>query len=466
MGIVCVIAGLFFLLNPNIILLDVLPDCIGYLLILIGIYRASRLNLTLRDAFGDFGKLLILTLCKLPALWIYFSFAGGTGDVWGLLFAFGFGAFEAFFAIRAFKGLFDGLAALANAQPGADIPESAVFRRLDEVRLLTYLFSVIKPMLAALPELSNLSSEEFGTVTSDGIQSLSRFRLLFTVAAAAIVLILGIAWFVRIAGYFRRIGADRDFLEMLNRRYESEVQSDPLRLSVARISTALTLLTVGAVFCLEFKFDGFNLLPHPLCLGIFLGAVLWLRRIYPEPCRKASRTLIAAIIGTAVTWAYSFAYIWSFYSLYLTDTSEGADFSVSSVLETLMLRDFNVIYGYYGLIAAALIDGALFLWALLSLRGLLTAIIRDHTGGTVAPDGHLIGGGSMERNIRPTLFLLNAVIIAGAVSGLSGAAQAALLPYLPAYWMIDMAIRLVFIVLLIALTGKIRSEMKDRYDLG
>lgn len=465
MGIVCMIAGLVFLFNPNVVLLDVLPDCVGCLLILVGIYRISRLNLTLRDAYSDFWRLMIVGLCKLPALWVYSAFAGGSGDVWGLLFSFGFGIFEAFYAIRAFKGLFDGLTLLANDRPDVDIAGSAVFHRLSEVRLLTYLFMAIKPLFAALPELCNLSSEEYGTVTSEGIQSVARFRLLFTVAAAAIVLILGIAWLVRIAGYFRRIGKDRDFLAALDLRYREEILSDPLRQNVSRVGTALILIGAAALFSLEFKFDGFNVLPHPIFLGILLGAVLWIRKIYPARCKKAVRSIGIAIVGSAAAWAYTFAYVWSFYSVYLTDSAEGADFSVSSVLETLLLRDFNMIYGYYGMIAAALIDGALFLWVLLCLRGLLTDIIRDHTGGTFAPNGHLIGGGSIEKNIRPILNLLNVVTLFGGISALSGVVFAALLPYLPAYWMADMGLRILYIVLTLALISKIRWEMKNRYDL-
>ncbi len=466
MGITCIIVGLFFLLNPNIILIDVLPDFIGYILILIGTAKIARLNLTLHDAFADFRNLLILSLCKLPALWVYLSFAGGTGDVWGLLFAFGFGFFEAFFGVRAFRGLFNGLTLLANAREGEEAAHSSVFVRLKEVRLLTYLFIVAKPTLATLPELTNLTSEEYGTVTAAGILSPARFRILFTVAAAVIVLILGIAWFISIADYFRRIRKDSAFLEEIEERYQLEILSNPIRFATNRIFTALILLIVAAVFSLEFKFDGFNDLPHPIFLSIILCALLYLKRIYPIQCKKAARTTLIAIVGTAAAWVYTFVFVYSFYSIYLTDSSEGASFSVSSVLDTLLLRDFGTIYGFWGMIAAAVIDGALFVWVLFSLRELLLTIIDEHTGGTIAPDGHLIGGGSIEKNTRPSKKLLNAVIAVGIVSALCGVLQTALLPYLPAFWMADMGVRICFIVLFILLICRIREDMKDRYDLN
>lgn len=465
MGITCIIVGLFFLLNPNVVLIDVLPDFIGTILILIGISKIARLNLTLRDAFTAFRNLLILNLVKLPALWIYLSFAGGSGDVWGLLFTFGFGFFEAFFAVRAFRDLFDGLTALSNARSGEDVLLSPVFQQQKEVRLLTYLFMIAKPAFAALPELANLSSEEFGTVTANGIESMARYRMLFTVVAAGIVLILGIAWFVSIANYFRRIGTDRAFLDEIDTRYQREILSDPVKTVTSRIFIGLNLLIAAALFSLEFKFDGFNDLPHPIFLAIILFVVLYLRSVYPVQCKKAACGTVAAIIGSTLAWVYTFSFVYSFYSIYLTDSAEGAGFSVSAVLETKLLRDFNIMYGFWGMIAATVLDGALFIWVLFTLRGLLLTIIKDHTGGTIAPDGHLIGGGNLEKNTKPARDLLNAVVAVGAISAVSGVAQTALLPYLPEYWMADMAIRICFVVLFILLIGKIRADMKDRYEL-
>ena len=50
MGIAYILAGVFFLFNPNINVVDVLPDFIGYLLIYRGLFHASFLSDNLRQA--------------------------------------------------------------------------------------------------------------------------------------------------------------------------------------------------------------------------------------------------------------------------------------------------------------------------------------------------------------------------------------------------------------------------------
>jgi len=50
MGFGCIAAGMLFLFNPNINVIDILPDFIGYILIYHGLFRMSYSTPKLADA--------------------------------------------------------------------------------------------------------------------------------------------------------------------------------------------------------------------------------------------------------------------------------------------------------------------------------------------------------------------------------------------------------------------------------
>ncbi|MGM9637876.1 MAG: hypothetical protein ACI3YK_07845, partial [Eubacteriales bacterium] len=425
----------------------------------------SGLNQTLRDAYVGFRRLFILSLCKLPAAFLYVSFASDPTEVWGLLFTFGFGFGEVLLGLHAFRDFFVGLTDLSAGDDSQDVLSSPLYVGLTEVKLLTYLFVIAKAVLTVLPELTTLSSDEYGIVTATGIVSFAGYRMLFTAVAVVISLLIGIVWYIRIFRYVRILSKDADFNENLNTRYNQEVLSNKSLLDRSRIFLSLSILSVAAVFSLEFKFDGFNYLPHAVFLTMMLIAILMLRSAYPKEAGKCGKICLVNLVASVAVWIYTFLFIQSFYGTILSDTDEGAAFTVSEVLELRMRRDFGIIYGYLGMVAAAAVEAVLFILLLLFLRKLILPIIRDHTGGTLAPDGHIIGG-NPEKNTLPTRRILDAVIIVGAVSSLSGVVHAALLPYLPAYWIADFILRLVYLSLSLYLYSRIRYEMKDRYDLG
>ena len=119
------LVGLVFLFNPNINVIDVLPDVIGCLFILKGLSRLSDLNRHIASARAKFRRLTWIALFKsLVSL-----FTSGILDqaLYGmrlsilvdlfdstmvLVFVFVFGIFELIYMIPAFISLFEGIAFL------------------------------------------------------------------------------------------------------------------------------------------------------------------------------------------------------------------------------------------------------------------------------------------------------------------------------------------------------------------
>ena len=71
MNVGLIISGLVFLFMPNFNIIDILPDFIGCALIMKGISKVQLVNLSLTESYEAFRKLLIVGLCKIPAMGIY-----------------------------------------------------------------------------------------------------------------------------------------------------------------------------------------------------------------------------------------------------------------------------------------------------------------------------------------------------------------------------------------------------------
>ena len=71
MKLSAIIAGLFFLFNPNVNLIDILPDAVGVGLILYGITPFSHIQSRMADAARALRMLTIIELIKLGSLYFY-----------------------------------------------------------------------------------------------------------------------------------------------------------------------------------------------------------------------------------------------------------------------------------------------------------------------------------------------------------------------------------------------------------
>ena len=116
------IAAFVFFCNPNVNILDFLPDCFACLFVVIAISRIGDLCEDLGEAKRAFITLFWINISKFPAM-ILVAWITGTNmneqTMW-LLAAFCYAVGEAVFTIRAFSLLFEGLAYLATRNDGGE----------------------------------------------------------------------------------------------------------------------------------------------------------------------------------------------------------------------------------------------------------------------------------------------------------------------------------------------------------
>lgn len=312
-----IIAGVVFLWNPSVSMVDVLPDVIGYLLILKGLYKLSDLERNLLSARKKFKNAAWLSLGKLFAMALIPIFDA----MWYLILAFSFGVLELVWLIPAFVELFEGISYLEMRYTGhrtrrqttprfggifdktefadgtayfelypghgrdntgsavaLDIPFANGTERLcmaeagfssrngekqeylyesGEARVMSVIFVIARAVCACLPEFTALMGKRDGYVEANPIENYSGLRQVLAVIFAAVSLVFGILWLVRMIRYFTRFRRDTAFITVLEQKYETEILTDR-GLWIKRKTAAFGILSATAylfLLCLKIDID-------------------------------------------------------------------------------------------------------------------------------------------------------------------------------------------------------------------
>lgn len=370
MGFAYLIVGCFFLLNPSISIIDLLPDFIGYACLLKGLSKVSKLSTDFESAYHSFRTLLIITLAKLFTL----PLIGGDDQTWVLVMVFCFGLVEGFFSLRAFTSMFEGFC--YTAERGES---SSVFGKWNETKLLTVIFVIARQALCILPEFSLLSSTEYGVVTTNGINSLAQYRIVFNLFAAIISLAFGIFWFIRIRSYLKSVRNDKLYMGMLEERYRTMIGENSSALLHHAMRFSLGILSVAAILSIELPFDGFNYLPHALFALLILIAS---RNLIPYFKTDAAKTVRWSLIYTLVSgavWIYNFVYMRIVFGSMFDSTDEGLALSYAEVLEIAVQKDFFALDGFIVLCVLTVVEAIFFAIMVRHLTALLNAVLLQYT---------------------------------------------------------------------------------------
>ena len=263
--------SLIFLFNPNINIIDFLPDFIGYILLCMTLVKVADLSDSLTDALNSFKKLILIDAAKLLAIFWTFGISVSTErNSSVLLWAFVFGLLELVFVIPAFIKLFNGLSELGYLYDNDTVISSKFTytkNKTDKVRNLTVVFIGFKAVLSFLPELLNLTSpEQHGGNT---VQNLYQFVGTVRLLAFVPVFIFGIVWICHLLAYFTRINNDKKFSDAINAAYAERVLPREGVFIIRNVTSSLLVLAVACIICFDFRMENINILPD------FVSAVLF-----------------------------------------------------------------------------------------------------------------------------------------------------------------------------------------------
>ncbi len=267
--------SLIFLVNPNISIIDIFPDLIGYILLCYNITKLADINDTMAEALAIFKRVIFLDGAKLLALmWIFGISVTSERNSSLLLWSFVFGVLEIVFVIPAFLKLFKGMTELGYVYDNSSIisnKKGTCNRRsfTDKCRTFTLFFIVVKISLSVLPELSDLTSTEY--YVNHGMTNMYRYIGIMRFLAFVPVMVIGIIWIGKIIAYFCRIDRDSTFIEAINKNYEERLVSRTGLFVKRNINVAFILLVIAIAFSFDFRLDNINLLPDVLSAVFFIA---------------------------------------------------------------------------------------------------------------------------------------------------------------------------------------------------
>ena len=293
--------GFLFLINPDFVTLDFLPDFIGYALIAHGLYRLSFLEDRLASARKYTWMLALCGVLKLFSNLIVFS---SSLQNTRLTVSFFFFVAELWLGILLVSCATGGVQYLASRKNG-DVALSS----LDTVRLYLYVFVIVKNLSAFLPQAVVIFFTDVDA-DPDVVENFAQTRAAYSttrntvfVLCAIAVLAIGIMTARVLLSYLKKCRADTAFCTALREDFDVRVTNNPALLCRLSVKRAMLCFFLSFLFLGDLYLDHINLFLRPLCgilsimgLNALKGRVFLPRALRLTPAFSVVMSLVAALV--------------------------------------------------------------------------------------------------------------------------------------------------------------------------
>ena len=359
--------SLLFFFLPTVNIVDPIPDVIGYLILLAGLRSLADLHEDIEASRRLFSYMVGVDLAKLLSLmWLFGAMTGNERDSAILLLSFVFSVVELIVLIPAYRRLFAGLVNLGYRFPNTSLlGKDGQKAPADKVRRSTMVFLAVKASMTVLPEMSNLSTHS----AEDGASALSLYRYigLMRGMAGTVTLIFGVIWLCRMWRFWARLRRDTDFLDAIAHEYEAVILPQTGRFALRAMKQGTMLICLGALLLIDFRMDGFLMIPDALGYILMLcGAYVMRPHLHKSVSRFRSAAALAVVLSLAS---------------YLSDVLYYEQYSYNDAL-----RNEQVLRSYIVVIVLSLVSTFGFALVVLALRSLYCEIISLHTGAMIEID--------------------------------------------------------------------------------
>ncbi|HAN20903.1 MAG: hypothetical protein A2Y15_04520 [Clostridiales bacterium GWF2_36_10] len=293
--------GMFFLINPLLNVVDVLPDFFGYLIIYIGASKLAMLNGRLESALKKLQYLIVISALKLA---ITYSVISSAVDYDRLLAAFCFAIVELLLLVITAFEFFEGYEYLIIHNEGKKTASL-----IPNVRFLTTLFFSFKIVLSVVPELYAFieTRQQIDVSNFQFLNSLQSTRGLVTAFCLFIVLILGIIWYVNIIRMLSTTKNDEELNKKLTDRYNNEFIAYPEKQNLKSLKFGLYIALLGCIFFFDITVDGVRILPTAMAIVLFSVSAFILKRFasFTRTIKSAPYVIIIQIITEIFRYLYA-----------------------------------------------------------------------------------------------------------------------------------------------------------------
>lgn len=455
LGLKYLLWGIIFIMSPNVNIVDILPDFIGCLFIMKGLYSVSQIYPQFDDSLGYFRKFAIISVFKTVSLPVLFIISA-TEITWLLLLSFVFGCLEIFYGFMSFSSLFEGF--YYSAQRGAG---ESVFGGYDKMKVFTLLFICFKPLAAFLPEVVSLSSEDYGTVTETGVVSYARLRLplmvLFFVAALAV----GIVWYIFMRKYLKRVFADEMYMTSLCEKYYRYKEDSPQLVERRTVLSTLMLFLAAAVCSLEIKLDGINYIPHMIGAFFFILAFARVKKIFGKSARAGMILSYAYLVLSSVSWGFSFF----FTKKYIISSSKdvGLALGYGEQIAAYLGSNEEITTNFTVMCVLYAVEILAFIAVLIFAGKTLREVLIRHGGKPIYELGQCHDMRVILRSTARERAWTAFAILLGIASAVLGVCQIVFVTSEANLWVFDLALRICWVVVFAAVCDKIKESVKEKY---
>lgn len=357
-----VFPAFLFLFNPNINIVDILPDFLGYAMLCAAFAKVGELNEQVSEAVVGFRKMMWIDLCKWPALiWVFGLSVTTERNSSLLLWAFVFGTLELIFAIPAFLKLFDGLTQIGYLYPNESLfgRSSEKKSRTDRIRNLTVVFLAVKAVFSVLPEFADLSNSSYDETshTVNLYQYIGVMRLL----ACTLVFLVGVIWLVAVLRYFATLCRDTVLQEALRTRYQNEVlpKTGMFIRRNFRAFSGMMLLTLSLT--MDLRLESVNVFPDFLAATALVISLILLRK-YIDRRKRSDFAACAVYFLLSAAEAVAEYFFFAHYTYSAVIRNEGA----------------ALAYGIW--LAAIFLKNVAFVWCMAVVWQNVKRTVAEHTG--------------------------------------------------------------------------------------
>lgn len=303
MRIGMLIAGFVLLFNPVITVIDILPDCIGFFLIVAAITKPAYFVHRIDKARSLYFKLALLETVKIFAILVQ-ARVSDEDKTFPLLMATVFGIVELLAFIPATREMFDGL---SDCSIGQDLYLSALVKKekiykwvelrengktkkvktlaetkeinlAAKVRNYVIFFYVFRVCATIAPELTELEMYDYIGEVHALKRSWASYKPQIQTLVSIIVLILGIVLIVKVSRFFGRIKKDGVLVNIIDERFEREILPRTNLFMAKRMKRVMIFFGLSVITSFVLNFECVNVLIGAISSALLITAAVMLLR--------------------------------------------------------------------------------------------------------------------------------------------------------------------------------------------
>ena len=428
LGISLFTAGAVCLFDPFISVVDVLPDALGYLFMLLGLYRLADMDDRLMEAAKGLRYLALIGVARLLSLFLAFGLVSPNEQpVFLLLILFTLGVLDCIVLIPMWKNFCGGILYLGSRNNATAMFDrrgmggrTRIYNVVERYSACSAVFFVLRELCAILPEVTVLTHEKGGVEAGEATQFYD-FVGLYRLVGCGVSLVLGIAWLVMTVRLIRKLKGDTPFFAALTEKYNAEVLTRRDLFAMRAVKASLGCLLMAAVCALDVYLDNVNVLPDFLAALFLVLSVVFLRRY----AGKNIPALVAAVAyGLVSGFSWYLQVTGYFHQGYFGD----------------ILNSDSVHLCWQNVLTLEAVAATLLVVAVILILRSLYVMVKRYTGVYAFRDG-ADGGYAVERTQAIHTLIRKKLIRVGVLAGLTALSTMlwwGVIPTLPALDLSDL----------------------------